>query len=158
MRKEDWILDFEIKDKNSTINDLLDLNRLQTEMNVKQHQLSENEKLLQSLRTEIKVYEKLEEARRKRTGIYTVISVPLALATFLSLDIILSEGSRAGSLLFCFCLGLLCKSRHNSLMIKCCFLLGKCSCEVYLCSDSARPGCISPFKEDMAPNRGSMVR
>lgn len=105
MRKEDWILDFEIKDKNSTINDLLDLNRLQTEMNVKQHQLSENEKLLQSLRTEIKVYEKLEEARRKRTGIYTVISVPLALATFLSLDMILSEGSRAGSLLFCFCLG-----------------------------------------------------
>lgn len=86
MRKEDWILDFEIKDKNSTINDLLDLNRLQTEMNVKQHQLSENEKLLQSLRTEIKVYEKLEEARRKRTGINTVISVPLALATFLSLD------------------------------------------------------------------------
>ncbi|XP_042734894.1 CDK5 regulatory subunit-associated protein 2 isoform X2 [Lagopus leucura] len=44
-----------------------ELNRLQTEMNVKQHQLSENEKLLQSLRTEIKVYEKLEEARRKRT-------------------------------------------------------------------------------------------
>ncbi|XP_075629007.1 CDK5 regulatory subunit-associated protein 2 isoform X4 [Balearica regulorum gibbericeps] len=41
--------------------------RLQTEINVKQHQLSENEKLLQSLRTEIKVYEKLEEARRKRT-------------------------------------------------------------------------------------------
>lgn len=47
----------------------MDLNRLQTEMNVKQHQLSENEKLLQSLRTEIKVYEKLEEARRKRAGI-----------------------------------------------------------------------------------------
>ncbi|OXB69163.1 hypothetical protein ASZ78_009639 [Callipepla squamata] len=44
-----------------------ELNRLQTEMNVKQHQLFENEKLLQSLRTEIKVYEKLEEARRKRT-------------------------------------------------------------------------------------------
>ncbi|XP_009960038.1 PREDICTED: CDK5 regulatory subunit-associated protein 2 [Leptosomus discolor] len=44
-----------------------ELNRLQTEINVKQHQLSENEKLLQSLRTEIKVYEKLEEARRKRT-------------------------------------------------------------------------------------------
>ncbi|NXJ11627.1 CK5P2 protein, partial [Odontophorus gujanensis] len=44
-----------------------ELNRLQTEMNVKQHQLSENEKLLQSLRTEIKVYEKLEEARRERT-------------------------------------------------------------------------------------------
>uniref|UniRef100_A0A8B9IZG6 CDK5 regulatory subunit-associated protein 2 n=1 Tax=Amazona collaria TaxID=241587 RepID=A0A8B9IZG6_9PSIT len=46
-----------------------ELNRLQTEINVKQHQFSENEKLLQSLRTEIKVYEKLEEARRKRTGI-----------------------------------------------------------------------------------------
>ncbi|NWX52983.1 CK5P2 protein, partial [Steatornis caripensis] len=44
-----------------------ELNRLQTEINVKQHHLSENEKLLQSLRTEIKVYEKLEEARRKRT-------------------------------------------------------------------------------------------
>ncbi|KAM7033639.1 CDK5 regulatory subunit-associated protein 2 isoform 1-T1 [Acridotheres tristis] len=44
-----------------------ELNRLQTEINVKQHQLSENEKLLQSLRTEIKVYEKLEEARRKGT-------------------------------------------------------------------------------------------
>ncbi|NWQ81222.1 CK5P2 protein, partial [Columbina picui] len=44
-----------------------ELNRLQTEINVKQHQLSENEKLLQSLRTESKVYEKLEEARRKRT-------------------------------------------------------------------------------------------
>ncbi|KAM4647418.1 CDK5 regulatory subunit-associated protein 2 isoform 5-T5 [Amazona ochrocephala] len=44
-----------------------ELNRLQTEINVKQHQFSENEKLLQSLRTEIKVYEKLEEARRKRT-------------------------------------------------------------------------------------------
>ncbi|KFM12684.1 CDK5 regulatory subunit-associated protein 2, partial [Aptenodytes forsteri] len=45
-----------------------ELNRLQTEINVKQRQLSENENLLQSLRTEIKVYEKLEEARRKRTG------------------------------------------------------------------------------------------
>ncbi|KAM6237357.1 CDK5 regulatory subunit-associated protein 2 isoform 1-T1 [Spheniscus humboldti] len=44
-----------------------ELNRLQTEINVKQRQLSENENLLQSLRTEIKVYEKLEEARRKRT-------------------------------------------------------------------------------------------
>ncbi|KAF1466854.1 CDK5 regulatory subunit-associated protein 2, partial [Pygoscelis antarcticus] len=44
-----------------------ELNRLQTEINVKQCQLSENENLLQSLRTEIKVYEKLEEARRKRT-------------------------------------------------------------------------------------------
>ncbi|XP_075572247.1 CDK5 regulatory subunit-associated protein 2 isoform X1 [Pelecanus crispus] len=44
-----------------------ELNRLQTEINVKQHKLSENEKLLQSLRTEIKVYEKLEEARKKRT-------------------------------------------------------------------------------------------
>ncbi|XP_035197904.1 CDK5 regulatory subunit-associated protein 2 isoform X2 [Oxyura jamaicensis] len=44
-----------------------ELNRLQTEMNVKQRQLSENEKLLQSLRTEIKVYEKLEEAKMKRT-------------------------------------------------------------------------------------------
>ncbi|XP_074968363.1 LOW QUALITY PROTEIN: CDK5 regulatory subunit-associated protein 2 [Phalacrocorax aristotelis] len=43
-----------------------ELNRLQTEINIKQCQLSENEKLLQSLRTEIKVYEKLEEARRKR--------------------------------------------------------------------------------------------
>uniref|UniRef100_A0A8B9TX53 CDK5 regulatory subunit-associated protein 2 n=1 Tax=Anas zonorhyncha TaxID=75864 RepID=A0A8B9TX53_9AVES len=44
-----------------------ELNRLQTEMNIKQRQLSENEKLLQSLRTEIKVYEKLEEAKRKST-------------------------------------------------------------------------------------------
>ncbi|NXY41624.1 CK5P2 protein, partial [Ceuthmochares aereus] len=44
-----------------------ELNRMQTEINVKQHQLAENEKLVQSLRTEIKVYEKLEEARRKRT-------------------------------------------------------------------------------------------
>ncbi|XP_059684620.1 CDK5 regulatory subunit-associated protein 2 [Gavia stellata] len=44
-----------------------ELNRLQTEINVKQCQLSENERLLQSLRTEIKVYEKLDEARRKRT-------------------------------------------------------------------------------------------
>lgn len=47
----------------------MELNRLQTEMNIKQRQLSENEKLLQSLRTEIKVYEKLEEAKRKSTGI-----------------------------------------------------------------------------------------
>ncbi|KFO99017.1 CDK5 regulatory subunit-associated protein 2, partial [Calypte anna] len=45
-----------------------ELNRLQTEINVKQHQLSESEKVLQSLRTEIKVYEKLEDARRKRTA------------------------------------------------------------------------------------------
>ncbi|XP_009984996.1 PREDICTED: CDK5 regulatory subunit-associated protein 2 [Tauraco erythrolophus] len=44
-----------------------ELNRLQTEINVKHRQLSENEKLLQSLRTEIKVYEKLGEARKKRT-------------------------------------------------------------------------------------------
>ncbi|XP_010209631.1 PREDICTED: CDK5 regulatory subunit-associated protein 2, partial [Tinamus guttatus] len=44
-----------------------ELNRLQTEANVKQHQLSENDKLLQSLRIELKVYEKLEEARRKKT-------------------------------------------------------------------------------------------
>lgn len=127
-------------------------------MNVKQHQLSENEKLLQSLRTEIKVYEKLEEARRKRTGINPVISLPLALAALLSLDMILSEDSRAWSLLLWFCLGLLCKSRSNSLMIKCCFLLGKCSCKVCLCSDQACSGCFPPLMEDMAPNRGSMVR
>uniref|UniRef100_A0A672UV06 CDK5 regulatory subunit-associated protein 2 n=1 Tax=Strigops habroptila TaxID=2489341 RepID=A0A672UV06_STRHB len=59
-----------------------ELNRLQTEINVKQHQFSENEKLLQSLRTEIKVYEKLEEARRKRTGInahcFYTLSTPSA--------------------------------------------------------------------------------
>ncbi|KAM6297144.1 CDK5 regulatory subunit-associated protein 2 [Aegotheles albertisi] len=54
--------------RNELNSHLLGLNRLQTEINVKQHQLSENEKLLQSLRTEIKVYEKLEEARKKRTG------------------------------------------------------------------------------------------
>lgn len=47
----------------------LELNRLQTEMNAKQHQLSENDKLLQSFRVELKVYEKLDEARRKRKGI-----------------------------------------------------------------------------------------
>ncbi|XP_073170426.1 CDK5 regulatory subunit-associated protein 2 isoform X8 [Lepidochelys kempii] len=46
-----------------------ELNRWQTEMNVKQHQLSENDKLLQSLRVELKVYEKLDEARRRRTDI-----------------------------------------------------------------------------------------
>uniref|UniRef100_A0A452HKN7 CDK5 regulatory subunit-associated protein 2 n=1 Tax=Gopherus agassizii TaxID=38772 RepID=A0A452HKN7_9SAUR len=46
-----------------------ELNRLQTEMNVKQHQLSENDKLLQSLRVELKVYEKLDEARRRKTDI-----------------------------------------------------------------------------------------
>ncbi|XP_054076275.1 CDK5 regulatory subunit-associated protein 2 isoform X7 [Rissa tridactyla] len=53
-----------------------ELNRLQTEINAKQHQLSENEKLLQSLRTEIKVYEKLEEARRKRTGSDLFLRLP----------------------------------------------------------------------------------
>ncbi|XP_074871230.1 CDK5 regulatory subunit-associated protein 2 isoform X4 [Carettochelys insculpta] len=42
-----------------------ELNRLQTEMNAKQHQLSENDKLLQSLRVELKVFEKLAEARRR---------------------------------------------------------------------------------------------
>lgn len=72
-------------------------------MNVKQHQLSENEKLLQSLRTEIKVYEKLEEARRKRTGRNPVISLPWALAALLSLDMILSEDSRAWPLLLWVC-------------------------------------------------------
>ncbi|XP_075761259.1 CDK5 regulatory subunit-associated protein 2 isoform X3 [Pelodiscus sinensis] len=46
-----------------------ELNRLQTEMNAKQHQLSESDKLLQSLRVELKVYEKLDEARRSRTEI-----------------------------------------------------------------------------------------
>ncbi|XP_067398249.1 CDK5 regulatory subunit-associated protein 2 isoform X2 [Emydura macquarii macquarii] len=46
-----------------------ELNRLQTEMNAKQHQLSENDKLLQSFRVELKVYEKLDEARRKRKGV-----------------------------------------------------------------------------------------
>ncbi|XP_063208942.1 CDK5 regulatory subunit-associated protein 2 isoform X3 [Chroicocephalus ridibundus] len=53
-----------------------ELNRLQTEINAKQHQLSENEKLLQSLRSEIKVYEKLEEARRKRTGSDLFLRLP----------------------------------------------------------------------------------
>ncbi|XP_074464560.1 CDK5 regulatory subunit-associated protein 2 isoform X6 [Larus michahellis] len=53
-----------------------ELNRLQTEINAKQHQLSENEKLLQSLRSEIKVYEKLEEARRKSTGSDLFLRLP----------------------------------------------------------------------------------
>lgn len=82
---------------------------MQTEINVKQHQLSENEKLLQSLRTEIKVYEKLEEARRKGTGINTHLSLyPLPLQ-LLPLNMLLSKARRAGSLFLCFRLCLLCK-------------------------------------------------
>uniref|UniRef100_A0A670JLH0 CDK5 regulatory subunit associated protein 2 n=1 Tax=Podarcis muralis TaxID=64176 RepID=A0A670JLH0_PODMU len=41
-----------------------ELNRLQIELNAKQHQLSENDKLLHSLQLELKVYEKLDEAIR----------------------------------------------------------------------------------------------
>ncbi|XP_048369403.1 CDK5 regulatory subunit-associated protein 2 isoform X2 [Sphaerodactylus townsendi] len=43
-----------------------ELNRLQTELNAKQHQQLENEKLLQSLQLELKVYEKLDETIRSR--------------------------------------------------------------------------------------------
>uniref|UniRef100_A0A5F8G7P9 CDK5 regulatory subunit-associated protein 2 n=1 Tax=Monodelphis domestica TaxID=13616 RepID=A0A5F8G7P9_MONDO len=43
-----------------------ELNRIQTEMKVQQRQYSENAKLLQSLRVELKVYEKLEEANRRQ--------------------------------------------------------------------------------------------
>uniref|UniRef100_A0A8D0GKJ8 CDK5 regulatory subunit-associated protein 2 n=1 Tax=Sphenodon punctatus TaxID=8508 RepID=A0A8D0GKJ8_SPHPU len=43
-----------------------ELNRLQTELNAKQHQLSENDKVLQSLQVELKVYEKLNESNRMR--------------------------------------------------------------------------------------------
>ncbi|XP_053138531.1 CDK5 regulatory subunit-associated protein 2 isoform X3 [Hemicordylus capensis] len=39
-----------------------EVNRLQIELNSKQHQLSENDKVLHSLRLELKVYEKLDEA------------------------------------------------------------------------------------------------
>ncbi|XP_070614872.1 CDK5 regulatory subunit-associated protein 2 isoform X2 [Erythrolamprus reginae] len=39
-----------------------ELNRLQVELTAKQHQLSESDKLLCSLRVELKVYEKLDEA------------------------------------------------------------------------------------------------
>ncbi|XP_061459675.1 CDK5 regulatory subunit-associated protein 2 isoform X2 [Rhineura floridana] len=42
------------------------LNRLQIELNAKQHQLSENDKLLHSLRLELKVYEKLDKAIRSQ--------------------------------------------------------------------------------------------
>ncbi|XP_029139573.1 CDK5 regulatory subunit-associated protein 2 [Protobothrops mucrosquamatus] len=41
-----------------------ELNRLQMELATKQHQLSESDKLLCSLRVELKVYEKLDEALR----------------------------------------------------------------------------------------------
>uniref|UniRef100_A0A5F8GYJ7 CDK5 regulatory subunit-associated protein 2 n=1 Tax=Monodelphis domestica TaxID=13616 RepID=A0A5F8GYJ7_MONDO len=47
-----------------------ELNRIQTEMKVQQRQYSENAKLLQSLRVELKVYEKLEEANRRQIGIW----------------------------------------------------------------------------------------
>ncbi|XP_068929912.1 CDK5 regulatory subunit-associated protein 2 isoform X2 [Petaurus breviceps papuanus] len=43
-----------------------ELNRIQTEMKVQQQQYAENAKLLQSLRVELKVYEKLEEANRRQ--------------------------------------------------------------------------------------------
>ncbi|CAI5794398.1 regulatory subunit-associated 2 isoform X3 [Podarcis lilfordi] len=43
-----------------------ELNRLQIELNAKQHQLSENDKLLHSLQLELKVYEKLDEAIRSQ--------------------------------------------------------------------------------------------
>uniref|UniRef100_A0A5F8GWA4 CDK5 regulatory subunit-associated protein 2 n=1 Tax=Monodelphis domestica TaxID=13616 RepID=A0A5F8GWA4_MONDO len=48
-----------------------ELNRIQTEMKVQQRQYSENAKLLQSLRVELKVYEKLEEANRRQIGIWS---------------------------------------------------------------------------------------
>ncbi|XP_036605442.1 CDK5 regulatory subunit-associated protein 2 isoform X2 [Trichosurus vulpecula] len=43
-----------------------ELNRIQGEMKVQQRQYTENAKLLQSLRVELKVYEKLEEANRRQ--------------------------------------------------------------------------------------------
>ncbi|XP_063000952.1 CDK5 regulatory subunit-associated protein 2 isoform X1 [Elgaria multicarinata webbii] len=43
-----------------------ELNRLQAELNAKQHQLSENDRLLHSLRLELKVYEKLDETIRSQ--------------------------------------------------------------------------------------------
>ncbi|KAL8174466.1 UNVERIFIED_CONTAM: hypothetical protein K2H54_046723, partial [Gekko kuhli] len=43
-----------------------ELNRLQTELNAKQHQQSENDRLLQSLQLELKVYEKLDETIRSQ--------------------------------------------------------------------------------------------
>ncbi|XP_072487861.1 CDK5 regulatory subunit-associated protein 2 isoform X3 [Notamacropus eugenii] len=43
-----------------------ELNRIQAEMKVQQRQYTENVKLLQSLRVELKVYEKLEEANRRQ--------------------------------------------------------------------------------------------
>lgn len=81
-------------------------------MNVKQRQLSENEKLLQSLRTEIKVYEKLEEAKRKRTGI-NAQGMSWPMCPF-PLSKILSKDSTAGSLFLCFCSGLLCKAEATT--------------------------------------------
>uniref|UniRef100_A0A4X2KKN4 CDK5 regulatory subunit-associated protein 2 n=1 Tax=Vombatus ursinus TaxID=29139 RepID=A0A4X2KKN4_VOMUR len=47
-----------------------ELNRIQAEMKVQQRQYAENAKLLQSLRVELKVYEKLEEANRRQIGIW----------------------------------------------------------------------------------------
>lgn len=85
------------------------LNRLQTEINVKQHQISENEKLLQSLQTEIKVYEKLEEARRKGTGMNAELSLYPSPLHIFPLHVLLSKASRAKSLFLCFCLCLLYK-------------------------------------------------
>lgn len=46
----------------------LECHRLQIELNAKQHQLSENDKLLHSLQLELKVYEKLDEAIRSQKG------------------------------------------------------------------------------------------
>ncbi|XP_054853986.1 CDK5 regulatory subunit-associated protein 2 isoform X1 [Eublepharis macularius] len=43
-----------------------ELNRLQIELNAKQHQQSENDKLLHSLQLELKVYEKLDETIRSQ--------------------------------------------------------------------------------------------
>lgn len=107
--KEEWILDLKNKKIRILLSCLLGLDRLQTEVNVKQHQISENEKLLQSLRTEIKVYEKLEEARKKGTGMNAQLSLyPLPLHLF-PLNVLLSKASGAGSLFLCFCLCLLCK-------------------------------------------------
>uniref|UniRef100_A0A4X2KKX1 CDK5 regulatory subunit-associated protein 2 n=1 Tax=Vombatus ursinus TaxID=29139 RepID=A0A4X2KKX1_VOMUR len=48
-----------------------ELNRIQAEMKVQQRQYAENAKLLQSLRVELKVYEKLEEANRRQIGIWS---------------------------------------------------------------------------------------
>ncbi|KAJ1145373.1 hypothetical protein NDU88_011662 [Pleurodeles waltl] len=77
VQKENEMLQIKLKEKDDEVKHLIqevcgsrnEINRLQSELNIQQTRLSDDRQVLQSLRTELEVYEKMRDAKQIENGV-----------------------------------------------------------------------------------------